>query len=266
MRVHHLNCGSLAEIEPVDGADSPLKPTRAVCHCLLIETDSAGLVLVETGIGTPDIADPDERLGADWIAFAAPALDPAETAVRQVARLGYSPEDVRHVVLTHLHSDHAGGLGDFPDATVHVHAAEHAAALSDSGTYRSAQLAHGPRWATYEDGRGDPWFGFEGVRPLDGLPPEILMVPLGGHTPGHVAVAVDDADRPLLHAGDAYFYHGEVDRPDPCTHPLLDLVQVGAEVDRALRLDNVARLRELALKNEIEVFCAHDPWEFDRYR
>lgn len=57
-----------------------------------------------------------------------------------------------------------------------------------------------------------------------------------------------------------------MDRPDPCTHPLLDLVQVGAEVDRALRLDNVARLRELALKNEIEVFCAHDPWEFDRYR
>jgi hypothetical protein len=46
----------------------------------------------------------------------------------------------------------------------------------------------------------------------------------------------------------------------------MELVQAGGEVDRELRLANVARLRELARGGEVEVFCAHDPWELARYR
>lgn len=268
MRVHHLNCGSLVEIDPADGPDSPLLPARAVCHCLLVETDSAGLVLVETGLGTNDVLHPDEYLGADWVGFAAPVLDLHETALHQVRRLGYDPLDVRHIVLTHLDRDHAGGLADFPHATVHVHKAEHAAGIAgDADRYRVAQLAHGPRWATYASEQGDPWFGFDAVRRLDGLPEEILLVPLGGHTEGHSAVALDIGDRWLLHAGDAYFYHGEVDPDAPRSHPLMDVVQLAGEVDRPLRLGNHARLRELARLHgdEVEVFSAHDPWEFRRY-
>ncbi|GAA1551798.1 MBL fold metallo-hydrolase [Actinomadura kijaniata] len=255
MRIHHLNCGSLTTIERVEGGDA----RHVVCHCLLIETD-AGLVLVDSGLGTHDIARPGERLGADWVTYAGPVLDPAETALRQVRRLGHSPADVRHIVLTHAHNDHMGGLSDFPEATVHLHEAEHATLDPDN-----AQLAHGPRWSTYGDG-GDEWFGFAGARPLPGPPPEIVVFPLGGHTPGHAGVAVDAGDRWLLHAGDTYFYHGEIDRPEPVTHPLMQLVQEGGETDRALRLDNVARLRELARTRggEVEVFSAHDPWEFGR--
>ncbi|WP_223281445.1 MBL fold metallo-hydrolase [Streptomyces antnestii] len=48
--------------------------------------------------------------------MARPVLDTGETAVRQVAALGYDIEDVRHIVLTHLDLDHAGGLRDFPPA------------------------------------------------------------------------------------------------------------------------------------------------------
>ena len=36
----------------------------------------------------------------------------------------YSPEAVGHIVMTHLHFDHAGGLPDFPGAHVHVHRRE----------------------------------------------------------------------------------------------------------------------------------------------
>ena len=51
-----------------------------------------------------------------------------ETAVRQIEALGFSPSDVRHIVITHLDFDHAGGLEDFPNATVHLMDAEFSAA------------------------------------------------------------------------------------------------------------------------------------------
>ena len=266
MKVHHLNCGSLREIEPTYAGP---RPAPVVCHCLLVETENDGLVLVETGLGLDDVRHPADSLAPDWTELVEPALDPAETALRQIARLGHSAADVRHIVLTHLDVDHCGGLPDFPDAAVHVMEAELEAAMAQapSRRYRPAHWAHRPRWVTYDAGRGDPWFGFDGVRRLDGLPPEILLVPLGGHSLGHAGVAVRDHDRWLLHAGDAYFYHGELQAGKPESHPLMDIIQTGAQVDRELRVRNRDRLRTLVRDHggEVDVFSAHDPWELRRY-
>jgi glyoxylase-like metal-dependent hydrolase (beta-lactamase superfamily II) len=63
-------------------------------------------------------------------------LDIAETALHQVERLRFS--GVRHVVLTHLDLDHAGGLRGFPDAQVHVLRTElEAARAARSGRERT---------------------------------------------------------------------------------------------------------------------------------
>ncbi len=264
MKIHHLNCGSMREIEPTYDA---LRPARAVCHCLLVETDD-GLVLVESGLGTGDVRDPESSLAADWVELTAPVLDPAETALALIERLGHRAADVRHIVLTHLDVDHSGGLPDFPDAEVHVMAAELRAALAEapSRRYRPAHWAHGPRWTTYEPAPGDDWFGFDGVQQLKGLPPGFLLIPLGGHTHGHAGVAVPDGDRWLLHAGDAYFYHRELDACAPESHPLFDFVQQDSEVDHALRVANQDRLRDVVRHHadEVTVISAHDPWELDR--
>ena len=281
--VHHLNCGSMAEIEPNDGSESPLLPTPAVCHCLLIETPSAGLVLVESGISSMAIEHQREALGDEFLSRAQPVLNPEETAAHQVGKLGFQPSDVRHIVLTHLDLDHAGGLADFPDAHVHVHHAEYRAAMGAPGThpedrvrYRPVQWAHHPRWVTYDAHQGDAWFGFDAVRQLEGLPEDILLIPLAGHTRGHTAIAIHQrsdtrsADhRPwLLHAGDAYYYHGEIDPQNPRTHPAMDILQTITEVDRPLRLGNQARLRELVRLhgNDVDVISAHDPWELQRHQ
>jgi glyoxylase-like metal-dependent hydrolase (beta-lactamase superfamily II) len=253
----------------LDPGRPALAPARALNHCLLVESD-AGLVLVEAGFGTADVRDPAGSLGPTFVERTGPVLDVEETALRQVQRLGFAAEDVRHVVLTHLDVDHTGGLPDFPHAAVHVHAAEHRSAMAASDhpehglRYRPAHWAHRPRWVTYPAQRGRTWFGFDAVE-LAGLPPEILLVPLAGHTAGHCAVAVRTGERWLLHAGDAYYHQGQVD-PAGWSMPLFEALEEIAEVDRPLRMGGLARLRELVREHgdEVEVFSAHDPWAFAR--
>lgn len=239
-----------------------------VCHCLLIETDDC-LALVDTGFGLDDVARPSRRLGPVRHLLA-PVLSPDETAARQVEALGFAIDDVRHIVLTHLDLDHAGGLSDFPSAEVHVLAAEkdaadHPRTVLEKERYHAVQWAHGPTWQTYEP-TGEPWRGFRAVRQLRGLPPEILMVPLAGHSRGHAAIAVQTPEGWLLHCGDAYFHRGEMERPPRC--PVgLRVFQSIVEVDRSERLSNQARLRALAARDPaVRVFCAHDPVELGRLK
>ena len=287
MRIHHLNCGTFCPRAGrlFRGSGSLLARGHLVCHCLLIETGE-GLVLVDTGIGLADIQQPHERLGRGFTAVASPVLDPKETAIYQIEKLGFSASDVRHIVLTHMDLDHAGGLSDFPGAAVHVYRPEHDAAkaratIGERGRYRPMQWAHGPRFHLHDES-GERWFGFERVCRLEGLPPEILIVPVIGHSRGHAAIAVrlaaraagDDAPWShrgaewLLHAGDAYFHRGEMD-PNRRTCPVgLDLFQHFAAFDDEARVANQERLRALARQEagRIHVFCAHDGVELERLR
>ncbi|HSL08256.1 MAG TPA: MBL fold metallo-hydrolase [Pseudonocardiaceae bacterium] len=271
MRVHHLNCGTMRPRggSLLDGRAGLLRRVELVCHCLLLET-SAGLVLVDTGMGAQAARRPHEWLGRQFVALTSPLLADDETALSQVQRLGFGAQDVRHVVLTHLDLDHAGGLVDFPDATVHVYGTELRALQAprdriERTRYRSVQFAHGPRWRPYQVG-GEPWFDFDAVRELDGLPAEILLVPLAGHTRGHAGVAVDTGDGWLLHAGDSYFFHREINPGAPYCPPGLAAFEAMVQTERCARLDNHRRLRALVREHgtQVEVFSAHDAVEYRR--
>ena len=267
--VHHLNCGTMCPLAaPLLGQGGALRDRgRLVCHCLLLET-ARGLVLVETGFGARDVATP-AQLEAGFRAVAGPRLDRRETAIEQVRARGFQPEDVRHVVVTHLDVDHAGGIADFPWATIHVHAREQQAAVArrrrvDRRRYVPAHFAHGPRWQTYDEA-GDQLFGLQAVRPLVGLDETIALVPLFGHSRGHSGVAANVGGRWLLHAGDAFFHPDELLASPRCP-PGLRLFQALVQHDRRARLANQARLRALhaARSDEVAVFCAHDPTALER--
>ena len=271
MRIQHLNAISTCPIGGafMDGRTGGLRG-RLACHCLLVEAPG-GLVLVDTGLGLRDVAAPTRRLSRLFLALLRPELREEMTAVRQIERLGYEASDVRHVVLTHLDFDHAGGLDDFPEATVHLLAEERDDAtaqrtLLDRMRYRPQQWSTAPRWRVYARGEGEPWLGFDAVRDLEGLPPEILFVPLVGHTRGHAGVAVRGAHGWLLQAGDAYFFHAEMDPDLPRCPPGLRLYQALMEKDRGARLWNRDRLRALRREHggEVTITCGHDAVEFER--
>ena len=275
MRIHHLNCGTDCPLggRLFDGRSKGLKG-HLVCHCWLIET-AEGLVLVDTGYGLKDVDHPhdgaDPRITRTMRNLLNIKLREEETAIRQIERLGFSPADVRHILLTHLDFDHAGGLEDFPNALVHLMDAEYSAATGPRtgfvprNRYRPRQYDEVARWRRY-GAPGEQWFGFDAVRQLEGLPPEILMVPLPGHTWGHAGIAIDTGAGWMLHAGDAYFYRGEMRRPTRKCTPGLRAYQTMMEVDRTARMTNQERLRRLSVERagEVKIVCAHDVVELER--
>ncbi|MBI4815028.1 MAG: MBL fold metallo-hydrolase [Deltaproteobacteria bacterium] len=259
MKVHHLNCASM---RPFGGRLVYTKGAREICcHVLLVEAPE-GLVLVDAGLGLVDLRNAKQRLGRLFMSLARPALDEAETAIRQVEKLGYSPKDVRHIVLTHMDLDHVGGISDFPEAEIHVMrdellAATRRATLLETERYRPIQWSHRPKLVAHE-ATGEPFHGFAAVRALPGVSPEILLVPLVGHTRGHAGVAVSTDRGWLFHAGDAYFSEGQIRPESPSCPPALSLFQSIIAMDDHDRLTNTERLAELARSKEVSVFSAHD--------
>jgi glyoxylase-like metal-dependent hydrolase (beta-lactamase superfamily II) len=268
LRIHHLDAGTMCPaLGRLIGNGRGLGRGTMVCHCLLIETEQDGLVVVDTGFGTQECERP-SMLPRAFRTIVGPRLEVDACVVRQVEAMGFDADDVRHVVVTHLDVDHAGGLPDFPDATVHLHqreldAAQARATLKERGRYLPHQWAHGPRWSAYRE-EGDTWLGLPAVRKLAGVAADIALVPLHGHTRGHSAIAVATDGGWLLHAGDAYFHHRELVHATDA--PVgLKVFQEVVQTDRRARVASADALRRLHADHpEVSIISAHDPVELAR--
>jgi glyoxylase-like metal-dependent hydrolase (beta-lactamase superfamily II) len=262
MKVHYLNCGTM--YPRMAGIFAP-QLDRSPCLCLLIECGGR-LILVDTGFGTRDMEDT-SRLGPFRVVLNVQP-DTELRAVRQIQRLGCRPEDVTDIICTHLDRDHAGGLPDFPHATVHVSSAEHKAVLNrrtipEKERYRKCHFSHGPQWAIHDTASGEEWFNMDRVRELPGLPPEILLVPLPGHTRGHCGVAINRGDGWLLHCGDAYYIKEELRRRGKAPAGVRRFRRF-AHINFTKAMSQVERLKELLNndKAKVSMIAAHDQYEY----
>ncbi|MGZ8802534.1 MAG: MBL fold metallo-hydrolase [Mycobacterium sp.] len=258
MKVRHLNCGTMR----------PLGVADLVCHVLLVESDS-GLVLVDAGFGSLDCAHPG-RFGQIRRRVIRPVFEPAETALSQIENLGYKCADVRHIIVTHFDADHIGGIADFPDAQIHVTAAEargamRSPAFGDRIRFRSVQWAHGPKIVEHQVD-GEAWRGFAAAKQLSEIAAGLVMVSLPGHTRGHACVAVDAGHRWILHSGDAFYQCGTIEGTPRM--PALTAFEKVVAYDQKKVKDNHSRLAELYRRKDpdLMIVCSHDRTLYERAR
>lgn len=194
MTLHLLNCFT---------CNARLADWKTGTLCLLIETNQ-GFALVDTGLGLADYSNPTWFTNFFRIITIMP-FDSNEAAVIQVQKLGYKIDDVRHIILTHMHFDHCGGLPDFPNAQVHVHRKEYEAFKYQRGflsaAYIQRNIAHNPNFVLYDD-TGEKWFDFNAIR-LKDFEPEIYFIPMPYHSRGMSGVAIKTENGWHFHCGDA---------------------------------------------------------------
>ncbi|HME03402.1 MAG TPA: N-acyl homoserine lactonase family protein [Solirubrobacteraceae bacterium] len=177
-------------------------------------------------------------------------LAPDDEIGPQLRLLGIDPGDVRTVVMTHMHGDHAGGLAHFPQAEFILSTREAEMALSPRGPQMGYLNYHYPTWFAPRAVGLDKgtWESFDTSVPITEAA-DVRLVPTPGHTIGHVSVAVEEPDHVVLIAGDASY-----------TVPaLLEGLIDGVAQDAALERDSHRRLRELAERRPVIYLPSHDP-------
>jgi N-acyl homoserine lactone hydrolase len=163
-------------------------PTTSV----VIEHPKYGLIVWDTGINEA-VADP-ERGDAYWgpglrAAFGTQAFTREHVVDKQLEKLGLQPNDVRYVVYSHLHLDHAGGMSYFPEAVHVVQRDEIRYALWPDPWTRPVYCQN-----DYRDIRKLNILELDGDFDLfnDG---SLKLVKTPGHAPGHQVLIVDLPNR-----------------------------------------------------------------------
>jgi N-acyl homoserine lactone hydrolase len=210
-----------------------------------------GLIVVDTG-ETARVAEPGYfprwqpyfRFGVrEWVS-------PEQEIGPQLQALGFSPDDVRWVVLTHFHTDHAGGLAHFPTSEILATGTDYANARGLAGSVRGFLPQRWPTWfapTLIEHGDG-PFESFVQSTTLTQAG-DVHLLPTPGHTPGHMSVAVEDRDQVIVLAGDASYTEQN----------MLDGVNDGVSPSMKAARDSLARLRRLASTRPTVYLPSHDP-------
>ena len=215
-----------------------------------------GLIVVDTG-ETARVAEPGyfPRWHPYYWRGVQERVRPEEEIGPQRENRWLDPQQVRWVVLTHLHTDHAGGLHHFPTSEILIDPREYAVASGLGGRLRGFLPNRFPDWLRprFIDFAPVPCGPFDHSLPLTAAG-DVVIVPTPGHTAGHVSVIVRTNGVTYFLAGDtsynqALMLEGAVD---------------GVAPDEEAARDTLRRIRALARQEPVVYLPAHDPASADR--
>jgi N-acyl homoserine lactone hydrolase len=223
-----------------------------------------GLVLFDTGQNRASVTDPGYFPGGPtkilYDRLATFKIGPEETLTAGLGRLGYATSDVHTAIVSHLHQDHIGGLGELSQANIVVSQAEWSTLSSPLPELRGLITRHidlpGLHWQRVEPApTDDPSLApFDQSHDLFG-DGSLVLLPTPGHTPGSMSLLVRQAGlAPLLMVGDlTYDVH-------LCEHGHVPGVGKRRGLQKATAMVNKMRER----MPDLVVLPAHDPGSADR--
>lgn len=239
-QIHAFHCGG--ENMPRSGlgvmASDPGGIVYAPYFLYLIE-HPRGSILFDTGVN-PEMA-------RDIVAYMGPAgegvdlrMTEEDAVIGRLALIGKDPGQITHIVESHLHYDHAGGLEFFPGLPVYVQQDELEYAF-DPPVYQADTYIE-------KDFGGDvDWQPVKGEFDLFG-DGSVVMIPTPGHTKGHQSLLVQLDSHPVLLCADA------ANTPWVMEENLLPgLVESPPDVIRTYEL-----LRQIRDERGAELILAHD--------
>jgi len=225
------------------------EPYAATCPAYLIDHPE-GTVLFDTGVSYDLISDP-----AAYGPFGAPHMEDLTEAAdmsedQQLDRLlddaGYEPGEVDYVVMSHLHTDHAGNLDLFDDSQIVVHDDELSYAFNPTATAQGLFYVDGDltpfRNPAYDVRTVTDSFDVFG----DG---SVVTVPTPGHSPGHQSLRVE-----LPEAGTVVDAADVANHRDGYEAELLPAFTWS--LDDAVR--SIRRVREVVDRTDADLYLAHD--------
>lgn len=146
------------------------------------------IILCDTGIGT--------KLKDQACDYPAPA-GKTKSIREQLASLGIRTQDVTHVLLTHLHYDHAGGVTcydragnlmlTYPNAAVFIQVDEWDAA--QQSLYRKQRGYLSENWGVLSEAQN-----LQLVTGTEEVVPGVKLIKTNGHTRGHQIITIDSGD------------------------------------------------------------------------
>jgi N-acyl homoserine lactone hydrolase len=210
-----------------------------------------GLIVVDTG-ETARVAEPGYftpwhpyyRLGLrEWVA-------PDQEIGPQLRRLGFDPVDVRWVVLTHFHTDHAGGLAHFAHSEIVTSRRAFEEARGLAGKVRGF-LPH--RWPagfapTLVDFASGPFGPFPASTRLTEAG-DVHLLPTPGHTGGHLSVALEEDETVVFLAGDASYTQSL----------MLEGRSDGVAPKPSQAVETLVRIQRLVAERPTVYLPSHDP-------
>jgi N-acyl homoserine lactone hydrolase len=253
MKLWALRCGDL--YTDVSGLLEG-KPTGAMgavpVMCFAVDTGD-GVLVFDTGVHESCCGpDPVAHFGAMWTLFEirCPRHALVDERLRQA---GYAVDDVRWVVNSHLHFDHAGRNAAFPVATEYVRARELEWALAASRSPKPTGVLAGDLAEITASVATEPW-DYDDTFDLQ---PGVRLISTPGHTPGHQALLVSfDDGRNFVCAGDAAYTlqavieHRPTGRPsnaDQAAASLRLLTSLGADILTAHDIDQWSAVPDASL-------------------
>jgi glyoxylase-like metal-dependent hydrolase (beta-lactamase superfamily II) len=184
-------------------------------------------------------------------------VKPEEEIDRQLKQLGIEPTDVKKVILTHMHTDHAGGLYHFPKSQIHVNIPEYNRTRGFRGQLDGYLPHRLPDWFSpqpmgFENGSFTAFKKSWNVTTRG----DVKVVPTPGHTPAHVSVIATLEDVNYFLAGDTTYSEEN----------LLRTIPDGVSPDPHQAMDTMKKILNFAKQLPTVYLPSHDPNSMLRLR